>query len=110
MPREATSVATSTWNLPSSNPLSAPVRCDCAAVAVNHGRVNAVAHQVLGQALGPALGAGEDQGLPFLRVEKLAQHFGLVGLRHFEGLQLDRVGRLRGGTERDAHRVASCSR
>src|SRR5271157_666773 len=59
------------------------------AVAVNHGRRKSVAHQALGQAFGPALGARENQGLSLLGVEKLAQQIGLFRQRYFESVQLD---------------------
>ncbi len=44
---EATSVATSTWNLPSSNPLSAPVRCDWLRSPCVAKRTNLAAHTTL---------------------------------------------------------------
>ena len=44
------------------------------AIAVNHGGGEAVAGQFLGEALGAALGAGEDERLSFFVVEKLAEN------------------------------------
>lgn len=75
------------------------------AITVDDRRGETVTDLVLGQPLGAAFGARENQGRSFFLIEKLAQNLALFRLRHFKCLQFDRVGWFGGGTESDAHGI-----
>ena len=65
------------------------------AVAVNHGGGKAFTIQVLGQALGAALGAGEDQAASGFLGEQAVEYFLLAVGGDFESLHADVFRRLR---------------
>src|SRR6516164_11297558 len=103
IPREATSVATSTRNLPFSNPLRAPVRWDCVRspwiiAAANPSRTRCLARRSV-----PCLVRAKTNVWPFSAWKKQTQNFQLFRIRHFEGLEFDGVRRPRDGTNSHSH-------
>src|SRR6516225_4434209 len=66
-PREATSVATSTRNLPFFESAEGAGALGLRTITMDHRRREPVMHQVLSQALGSMFGASKDQGLALFR-------------------------------------------
>src|SRR5260370_3392018 len=64
------------------------------AVTVNHRRGEAVARKIFGQAIGAAIGAGEDQTASFFLIEQVAKYVALFSQSDLERLQLDIFSRL----------------
>ena len=73
---------------------------------MNHGGGEAVARQFLGETLGAALGAGEDQGLTFFAVEKLAEDVDFFAGTNFVSFQFYTLGRLQNRAQRYADWIA----
>src|SRR5258708_34895037 len=76
------------------------------AIAVNHGGGEAVAGQVLRQALGATLGAGKDESLSFFGIEKLAENVELFAGTDFVGFELYAFSGLQDRAERNADWIA----
>ena len=76
------------------------------AVTMDHGGLNTLTDQVLGDALGAPLGAREDQGTAGFFGQQTVEHVCLAVDGNFVSLQLDVFGRFEGGTEREAHGIA----
>ena len=72
---------------------------------MNHGGGEAVAVQALGDALGAALGAREDQAAPGFLGKQTLQHLLLAVDGNFKGLHAHIFGRLERRTEREARRI-----
>jgi len=75
------------------------------AVAMNHGGVDALAVEALGDAFGAALGARENKAAAAFIVEQVVEHIGLAVFGDFEGLETDIFGRLGSGAESEADRI-----
>jgi len=72
------------------------------AVAMNHGGVDALAVQALGDAFGAALGAREDKAAAAFVVEQVVEHVRFAVFGNFESLKTNIFGRLGSGAEREA--------
>jgi len=75
------------------------------AVAMNHGCVDALAVEALGDAFGTALGARENKAAAAFVVKQVIEHIGFAVFGDFEGLETNIFGRLRSGTEGEADRI-----
>jgi len=69
------------------------------AVAMNHGGVDALPVEALGDAFGAALGARENKAAAAFVVEQVVKHIGLAIFGNFEGLEANIFGRLGSGAE-----------
>ncbi len=76
------------------------------AVSVNHGGVDALAIEALGDAFGAALGAGEDQAAAGLFAEQVEQRFVLAIGGNLESLEANIFRGLEGGTEGETNWVS----
>ena len=76
------------------------------AVAMNHGGVDALAVEALGDAFGAALGAGEDQAAAGLFAEQVEQRFVLAVGGNLESLEANIFRGLEGGTEGETNWVS----
>ncbi len=72
------------------------------AVAMNHGGVDALTVQALGDAFGAALGARENKAAAAFVVEQVVEHIGFAVFGDFESLETNIFGRLRSGAEGEA--------
>jgi len=75
------------------------------AVAMNHGGIDTLAIQALGDAFRAALGARENEAAATFVVEEVEQHVWFAVFGDFEGLEPDVFGRLRSRTEGEANGI-----
>ena len=80
------------------------------AVAMDHGGGKAFAIQVLGQALGAALGAGEYKAAAGFFRQQAVQHLLFAVSGDFKGLNAYVFRRLQNRAEGQTYRVSACSR
>ena len=66
---------------------------------MNHGGVDALAVEALGDAFGAALGARENKAAAAFVIEQVEEHIGLAVFRDLEGLETNTFRGLRGRAE-----------
>src|SRR5579862_8611764 len=72
---------------------------------MNHGSVDALAVQVLGDAFGAALGAREDKAAAAFAFEQVEEHVGLAVFGDFEGLETNTLRGFRRRAKREANGI-----
>src|SRR5579863_2773073 len=75
------------------------------AVAMNHGGVDALTVQILGDALRAALGARENEAAAAFAFEQVEEHVGFAVFGDFEGLEANTFRGFRSRTKREANGI-----